>query len=462
MTSITPPYTQAQQTNQSYNSTTYDDEIDLFELFQSLWREKVLIALVTAVITVVALLYALTATPIYQVQSIVKPAAMKDLDELNGSGIYKLSPEQALVQVGASLESYETRLGYFKANQNLFEPLLSDNASVEQNFERINRANIKILKTDAARDEGFAKHVGIQLQYPKGMNGAAIANGFIEHAIQLEKERIATSLEVVINNRLERLERTISNARAGYAASKEAQIAQLTEQDVLKKAKLTDELEALREELKVRRQNRIMQLDEAIAIAQSLGIKKPATPSSLAAETRSSGNVIRTEVNNKQHPLYFMGTETLNAERNSLLARENDDFTSGRIVEITTALKLLENNRQIEVLQSRENDDLFLAELAENRKEVARLKNLKVDLDNLKIVRIDQSAIDPTSPIKPQKSLIVAVGIVLGGMLGIFAALIRSMVRKRNKTNASQSIAISTRETVAVHAHSNELQTSSS
>ena len=412
------------------------DEIDLFELFQSIWQEKILILIITVVTTVMALVYALMSTPVYQVQSIVKPAAVKDLDELNGTGIYKLAPADALIQVGASLESYETRFGYFKANQTLFEPLLSTNQSLEQSFERLNRENLKILKTDTKKAEEFASYVGIQLQYPKGVDGAAITNGFVEYAIDLEKQRIAATLEVVINNQLERLRRKISNARASYEASKEAQIAQLTEKDVLKKAQLIDELDALREELKVRRQNRIMQLDEAISIAKSLGIKKPATPSSLANETRTSGSVIRTEVNSQQNPLYFMGTDALNAERDALLARESDDFTSGRIVEINTALKLLEHNRQIEVLQARENEDLFLTELAENRKEISRLKGLEVNMDSLNLVRIDQSAIEPISPIKPKKSLIVAVGFVLGGMLGVFAALIRSMIRKRKNASA--------------------------
>lgn len=321
------------------NNTAPDaDEVDLFKLFQSIWQERIFIVIFTAVVTALALICVLAATPIYQVQSIIKPAPTKDLDELNGAGIYKLSPSEALVQVGASLESYETRLGYFKANQELFAPLLSPNKSVEQNFERINRAYIKILKTDAKKAEVFADYVGIQFQYPKGMDGAKITNGFVEHAVNLEKQRIAASLEVVINNQLERLRRKISNARAGYEASKESEIAQLTEKDVLKKAQLLDELAALREELKVQRQNRIMQLDEAIAIAKSLGIKKPATLSSLANETRASGSVIRTEVNNQQNPLYFMGTDALSAERAALMARENED--------------------------------LFLAELAENRKEL--------------------------------------------------------------------------------------------
>ena len=423
--------------HQPYNAAHDADEIDLFELFQSIWQEKTLIIIITTVATVLALVYALTATPVYQVQSIVKPSENKDLDELNRTDIYKLSPAEALVQVGASLESYDMRLSYFKANQELLDYIVNPNKSPEQNFERFNRGNIKILKTDAKKDESFTNYVGLQLQYPKGVDGAEVVNGFVEHAIAIEKQRIADSLKVVITNRLEQLTRTMDNARAAYDASKEAQIAQLTEKDVLKKAELLDELEALREELKVRRQNRIMQLDEAIAIAKSLGITKPATRSSLAeGQRQASGNVVRTEVNSEATPLYFMGTDALNAERDSLMARESDDFTSGRIVEINTALKILEHNRQIEVLKTRENEDLFLAELADNRKEISRLKNLKVNMDNLKLVRIDQTAIEPVSPIKPNKKLIVAIGIVLGGMLGVFAALIRSMIRKRKNASA--------------------------
>lgn len=40
------------------------------------------------------------------------------------------------------------------------------------------------------------------------------------------------------------------------------------------------------------------------------------------------------------------------------------------------------------------------------------------------------------SLVKPKKSLIIAVGFVMGGMLGVFAVLIRSMIRKRKNANA--------------------------
>lgn len=219
-------------------------------------------------------------------------------------------------------------------------------------------------------------------------------------------------------------------ARANYEATKEVKIAKLTEEDSLKRAQLNDELAALRQQLKTRRDNRINQLNEAIRIATSLGISKPTTPSSLgAAEITGQGSVIRTEVNNQQIPLYFMGSEALQAERKALLARRSDDFTEPRVAQIARELKLLEHNRQIEVLISRENDDLFLKDLAGWREEAARLRALALDASALKLVSIDQRAVEPRRPIKPKKALIVALALVLGTMLGLFIALVRNLSR---------------------------------
>jgi LPS O-antigen subunit length determinant protein (WzzB/FepE family) len=83
------------------------------------------------------------------------------------------------------------------------------------------------------------------------------------------------------------------------------------------------------------------------------------------------------------------------------------------------------------VLNKRENEDLFLKDLAAWREEAARLRSLQVDASNLKLISIDQLAVEPLRPIKPKKTLILALGLVLGGMLGLFIALIRNMVRRK-------------------------------
>ena len=411
---------------------TSSDEIDLAALVRALWQQKLLVVLITAVVTLAAAAYAFLATAEYQVQSVLRPAVIKDLDALNRTGVYELTPDQAMQRVGASLESYDSRLEFFRSNQALFEALRQPNRSLEQTFERFNDKAFKMLQPDPKKTDSLSAYVGIQLTYPEDVDGVALVNGLVEHAFHLERERIAADLAVVIQNRLNQLELQISAARASYEATKESKIAKLLEADSLKRAELQDELKALRQQLKTRRDNRITQLDEAIRIAKSLGITKPTTPSALGEGERSGqGSVIRTEVNNQQIPLYFMGAEALEAERNALLQRRSDDFTEPRVAQIAKELQLLANNRQVEVLNKREDEDLFLKNLAVWREEAARLRNLNVDVSGLKLASLDQLATQPIKPVKPKKLLILALGMVLGGVLGLFVALLRNMLRSK-------------------------------
>ncbi len=424
--------------SQSNTFTDRNDEIDLLELVKNLWAQKLLIILVTLVVTAAAAAYAFLATPEYQVQSVLRPALIKDLDALNRTDVYDLTPEQALQRVGAALESYERRLEFFRANQGLFEALRQPNRSLEQTFESFSQDAFKILQPDQKKTDNLSGYVGIQLTYPAGVNGVALVNGLVGYALQTERERIAADLKAVIQNRLNQLDLKTAAARASYIAGKEAKIATLLEADKLKRAQLNDELKALRKQLKTHRENRIAQLKEAISIAKSLGIGKPTTPSSLGEGTHAGqGSVIRTEVNNQQIPLYFMGSEALEAERNALLQRRSDDFTAPRIAQIAKELQLLMQNRQVEVLGSRENEDLFLKDLAVWREQGARLRSINPDVADLELVTIDQRAIEPFKPIKPKKVLILMLGLVLGGMLGLFIALLRNMLR--GATSRSQT-----------------------
>lgn len=415
------------------------DEIDLVELIHSLWEQRLLVGLVTLLVTVAAAAYVFLVTPEYQVQSVLRPAGLQDLDILNSSDVYALTPEQALQRVGAALESFERRLEYFRANPKLFEVWRKPGSSVEQSFESFNGEVFKMLRPDPKKADSLSPYVGIQLTYPAGVNGVALLNGLVEPVIQAEREKISADLQALIRNRLNQIELKMGAARASYEASKKATIAELLEADSLKRARLQDELKALRQQLKTLRDNRIAQLDEAIRIAKTLGISKPTTPSALGESERlSQGSVIRTEVNNQQIPLYFMGSDALEAERNALLQRRSDDFTEPRIAQIAKELQLLAHNRQIEMLNQREDEDLFLKDLAVWRGEAARLRAFNFEVEKLKLVSVDQVAVEPLQPIKPKTALILALGVILGGMLGLFIALLRNLLlRKPERLNQS-------------------------
>jgi LPS O-antigen subunit length determinant protein (WzzB/FepE family) len=413
----------------------YHEEIDLLELARALWRQRLLILVITLGVGSIGAAFAFLSPRYYQAQSVLRPAAIRDLDQLNQLGFYSLSPKQALARVGAALDSYDNRLGYFRANRPLFEALAQPGRSLEQTFEEFNSSSFSMLQPDPKQRDTATPFVGIKLTYPEDIQGAEVINGFVQYSIDTVRSQVAADVDTLIQNRLNLLTSKMEAARANYEATKDVQIAKLTEADNLKRVQLQDELRALRLQLKTRRENRISQLNEAITIAKSLGISKPSTPSSLgAAEQNIQGSIIRTEVNNQQIPLYFMGTEALEAERKALMARRSDDFTEPRIAQINKELKLLEANRKVELLKSRENEDLFLKGLAGWREEAARLQAWKIDTAGLRLVAIDQQAIEPLSPVKPRKALILALSLVVGSMLGILVALVRKMAQGHLRT----------------------------
>ncbi|MFI8747751.1 Wzz/FepE/Etk N-terminal domain-containing protein [Pseudomonas sp. NPDC077186] len=412
--------------------THRDDEIDLVELLQSLFRQKNLILSVACMVVLAAVAYAFLATPYYQVQSILRPVERGSLDELNGTGVYELTPEEALGRVASSLSSYESRLRFFRDRQELFAGLIQPGRSLEQAFEEFNRTAFSMLQPDPKKTNNLSAFAGISLTYPEGVDGVEVVNALVADVLKEERERIASDLEVLIANRLLSLEKKIEAARASYEAGKEAEIASLLEQDTLRRAELQDELQALRGELKARRESRIKLLDEAIQIAESLGIGKPTTPSAMA-DAQRQGQVVRTEVNSREIPLYFMGSEALRAERQALSERRSDDFSEPRIAEIEKELALLSHNRQVEVLKQRKNEDLYLKGLAEWRQEAAQLRGIKFDTSTLQLVRLDQLALEPLAAVKPKKTLIIGLGAVAGLVLGVVVALLRNLLHPRTR-----------------------------
>lgn len=373
--------------------------------------------------------YAFLAPKTYEVSSVLRPAAINELDALNRSEVYKLPPADALAKVGAQLDSYEARLGFFKSHEQLFLAFQKPGQSLEQSFEDFNRNSVNLILPDAKKADSLSNYIRLELQYPSDVDGVAILNGFVDYAIAAEREQVGADLKVIVNNRLNELKGKIDAARANYETDKESKIAKLLEADRLKRARLQDELSALRLQMKMERTNRLAELAEAISIAKSMGIKTPTTPSSMADTTRSgSSQVMRTEVNNQKIPLYFLGTEALEAERVALQQRTSDDFTNPRIAEIGKELQLLESNREVEILQKRGNEDIFLQDVEPLRAEVARLRSLNIDMSNLKLVTIDRRAQEPLAPVKPKKGLVIALSLVVGLMLGLVAALIRHFV----------------------------------
>ncbi|HEK1769792.1 TPA: chain-length determining protein [Pseudomonas putida] len=401
-------------------------EVDLFSAVQALVRKKLQIIAVTALCGLGAVVYAYTVKPEYEVGTALWPAGLKDLDAINRSQVYSLSAGEALRRLGASLDSYETRLEYFRTNPQLQEAFVTPGRTQEQGFEDFNRHALKVVQPDPKRLDLLTSYVGLEMRYPQGVNGTQVLNGLVQFAIDRERNQISEDLQTIINNRVREVDAQLAVARLDYDAGKRTRLAELREADVLQRAQLNDELRALRVQLKLSRDSRIAQLNEAIDIARSLGLSKPSTPSSISQERgEAGGNIVRTEITNQQIPLYFMGTEALEAERRALSKRTSDDFVEPRVAQIRKDLMLLEQNRLAQQLQERSNDDLFVKGTEALRAERLRLTSLNTDMSSLRLVNIDRPAVEPTIPVYPRKSLFVLTGLMLGGIISVMFVLAR-------------------------------------
>lgn len=152
------------------------------------------------------------------------------------------------------------------------------------------------------------------------------------------------------------------------------------------------QIEVLREAALKRREDRIARLKEALVVADKVGVDAPqVTP----GRTSSDGDL--------------------------------SSFVDGSLMYMRGAKAI---RAELQVLEARESDDPFISELRYLQSRLVFLQRIDVKPDNVAVFTLDSAAEVPETPIKPKKALILAIGVVFGGMLGVFIALVRRMMRK--------------------------------
>lgn len=151
----------------------------------------------------------------------------------------------------------------------------------------------------------------------------------------------------------------------------------------------------LRDNAKKLREDRIARLSEALKVADKVSLQAPQVK---ASRISSDGELEQFVDGNL---MYMRGAKAIRAE--------------------------------LDVLQNRKNDDPFIVGLRELENQLDFLAKVSVSPDGVAVFTLDSAAEAAENPIKPKKALILALGLVLGGMMGVFIALIRSMLAKRRE-----------------------------
>ena len=180
-------------------------------------------------------------------------------------------------------------------------------------------------------------------------------------------------------------------ARAATVSERDMQLNVSSELDTRIRS-VERRIASLRSTAQQRREDRIAILREALVVAKAVGMDSP----QVTAGRTSSNDELSEFIDGSL--TYMRGAKAIEAE--------------------------------MKVLEARESDDPFIPELRSSQEQLSFLKTIEVQPENVSVFTLDSAAEVPETPIKPKKTLIVALGIVLGGMLGVFIALIRVLIRR--------------------------------
>ncbi|OED40850.1 hypothetical protein ACH42_15410 [Endozoicomonas sp. (ex Bugula neritina AB1)] len=368
-----------------------DDEIDLFELAGKLYRHKSIILLYTLVAGVIAALVALFLPKIFSANAVISQSSYGQFQQINtlildvldatDSQISSVNNRQNNKQ--SSLLS-ELTITPEKA-YNLFEGQLTSQLVHRQAFEYSFLA--KQSSSEAERRDAydaFKKNLSISLDTKANTPRLTITYNSQDPSLAayIVNEKI---IKIAQRNIIESLEKNQTNLINSSINT------------------LENDIKALEAAFKANNLLEITQLKEALAQAKSAGILSP----------HESNSSITNETS------YLLGSTLLESRINQIQQREN-------VYRFYTDRSTVDNTSKP-----------YIKGVSEKVYLINHLSQLNPDLSSLQPVVIEQQALEPITPIKPKKGLIVALGIILGGMLGVFIALIRIAIndRKNKKHN---------------------------
>ncbi|MFK7830553.1 MAG: Wzz/FepE/Etk N-terminal domain-containing protein [Congregibacter sp.] len=405
-----------------------DSEIDVFELAAGLWSRRALIAKIISAFLLIAAFYAwVLASEVYTSTSSSRATSEAALVALNETGAVRITPESALARVIYEAQSRETQRAVFDSHLPQFNTgkTLSDR-NLNETFVELFTPKLQIL-VSGAEDTNTVTTLQSRFQHSDPDYAASIANAILEQSHNRARAVLIGDLRAALEGQLTTLENTLAQQVTVARQRDLDEISRLTEADTGKRLRLMDRLTVLRAKDQRLREDRIKQLEEALAIAGSLNLTEPrntgllAQSSSVTPDESANSSISLTVIVDQE---YLKGTRQLAAELAAISNRESNDPFDPEIRDLEAELALLERNPKIEVLQAREDYLAYIEGVDETRMAIVSLQaKLAKNYETAQLMQMDQLAIAPSSPVKPRRLLILVSALVAGIVISLIVAL---------------------------------------
>lgn len=413
-----------------------DDEIDLFELFENIWSQKWFIASITAFALTIGAIVALGTTPVYRASAQIQLPLTHTVAPLNSLyGLGNLTPESLTENYLQTLSSNEFKTLFLEIIDDEFRSLISKKSTDDATlFKALSEAiEISVPNREKASATDFAT---VSFSAKSFQMVGANLTLYVDKADSVLADKIRQNFNISREEELNRLLIQIQALEKAEAQKRLSTIQRLQEKHTIEMAQLQDQLDSRKHAYDMRLKDRIISLEEALAVARTLKIDEPVTLSQLSGLNK--GRVeISADIRNQADPLYLRGIRLLSAELKELKNRPENYYPDSQVRELEAKLLEIANNREIEVLSARSSDGDFSDRIVELQGRLIELGSQQFP-DHLKFDFVRGAVITDPSPVKPKKALIIALSLVIGGMVGVLAALIRSAIRKRKALMSTQ------------------------
>ncbi len=366
----------------------YDDEIDLFEFFETLWDGKWKIILTTFVAAIIGVVFSVVKPNSFEVSTPFqsgKPSVFiiyTSLNDLLKSNQFSFSVDENSIfkMFIAEFNDYEEMVDAVSTSE-FVQKSIKDLDDDDKQRALIDFAKSFELKAPSKNEENWT----LSFEWHDDIEGAKLFNDAIRQTLSNTKN-ISVS---IVNELAEAID--IRNTR---------------------------NLEQLRNKLSIieknqiyRNKKRIQYLREQSAIAKELGIETNRLDAN--ALSQSSQNAISLSVNSNDVPFYLRGYKAIDKEIALIESRSDEE-------KLLIADGYIQTKEEIVSLET----DLSSSQLRNAAEVIAN------DIPN-DWVQFDLSIAD----VKSQKKsmLYVALSIVLGGMVGAIYVLISNAVRNRKQ-----------------------------
>ncbi|MDM3874083.1 LPS O-antigen chain length determinant protein WzzB [Pseudomonas asiatica] len=260
------------------------DDIDLIELVQGVWRQKIWVGLVAVPVIALGLAYVMLVSPVYEAKLYIQPPSQNEIAQLNygrgeGTGLAPLSAKEVYSIYLKALQSEAVRDKFFRS---AFLPMLTEE------------------ERGGSRDALYAQFNGM---LKVALAGKDMPDRYVLTA-SLEDPRLAATW---VSNYAEMAAERAKNELLSGARSDMSIMAD----------NLDQQIRAARATASNQRVDQIAQLKEALRVARSIGLEKPPIISDTLSNEVSAGmNGALT---------YMRGTKALEAEIANLESRSSND-----------------------------------------------------------------------------------------------------------------------------------------